>query len=160
MRAKSARHSNAAGVPCPADSQTPDPQTSFAVARLVRVCQAILNRISGRNVVTKSGRKSGGGHAKMMHGRSIRGILLLGALIVTALLQSPANAQSQRTLSLMPLPSSVQQGSGELRIDATFSVAVTGHTEPRLDHSVARFLTQVHRETAYPNLAKGAATGP
>ena len=56
----------------------------------------------------------------------------------------------------MPLPSSIQQGTGELRIDATFSVALTGHTEPRLDHSVARFLTQLNRETAFPNLAKGA----
>ena len=54
----------------------------------------------------------------------------------------------------MPWPSSVQQGSGELRIDATFSVALTGHTEPRLDHSVARFLKQLNRETAFPNLAK------
>ena len=55
----------------------------------------------------------------------------------------------------MPWPSSIQQGSGELRIDATFSVALTGHTEPRLDHAVARFLTQLNRETAIPNLAKG-----
>ncbi|HEX4378912.1 MAG TPA: family 20 glycosylhydrolase, partial [Candidatus Acidoferrum sp.] len=99
----------------------------------------------------------------MMHGSSIRGILLLGTLILTALIQSPsANAQtqqSQRALSLMPWPSSVQQGSGELRIDATFSVALTGHTEPRLEHSVARFLTQLKRETAFPNLARTASGG-
>jgi hexosaminidase len=99
----------------------------------------------------------------MMHGWSIRGILLLGMFVLTALTQSPsANAQSQqsqRALSLMPWPSSVQQGSGELRIDATFSVALTGHTEPRLDHSVARFLKQLNRETAFPNLAKSAASG-
>jgi hexosaminidase len=96
----------------------------------------------------------------MMHGWSIRGILLLGTILLSALIQSPsANAQAQRQLSLMPLPSSIQQGSGELRIDATFSVALTGHTEPRLDHAVARFLTQLNRATAIPNLAKGATAG-
>jgi hexosaminidase len=96
----------------------------------------------------------------MMHGQSIRGILLMGTLLLSTLMQSSsANAQSQKTLSLMPWPSSVQQGSGELRIDATFSVAVTGHTEQRLDHAVSRFLTQLNRETAFPNLAKGATSG-
>jgi hexosaminidase len=96
----------------------------------------------------------------MMHDGSIRGILLLGTLVLFALMPSPsANAQTQRQLNLMPWPSSVQQGSGELRIDATFSVAVTGHTELRLDHAVARFLTQLNRETAFPNLAKGATSG-
>ncbi len=96
----------------------------------------------------------------MMHGWSIRGILLLGTLVLTALMQSSsASAQSQRALSLMPWPSSVQQGSGELRIDASFSVALTGHTEARLDHAVARFLKQLNRETAFPNLAKSATSG-
>jgi len=96
----------------------------------------------------------------MMHGRSIRGILLAGTILLGALMQSPStNAQSQRTLNIMPLPSNVQLGSGELRIDANFSVALTGHTEPRLEHSVARFLKQLNRETAIPNLAKAATTG-
>jgi hexosaminidase len=99
----------------------------------------------------------------MMHSLSIRGILLLGTLLLTASIQTPpVNAQtqqSQRALSLMPWPSSIQQGSGELRIEASFSVALTGHTEPRLDHSVARFLKQLNRETAFPNLAKSATTG-
>jgi hexosaminidase len=96
----------------------------------------------------------------MMHRWSIRGILLLGTILLSALIQSPsANAQAQRQLSLMPLPSNIQQGSGELRIDATFSVALTGHTEPRLDQAVARFLTQLNRATAIPNLAKGATAG-
>src|SRR6202451_2377455 len=118
----------------------------------MRGCQALLNRISEGNLR--------GGLAKMMHGSSIRGILLLGILALSALMQSSsANAQSQRALSLMPWPSSVQQGSGELRVDASFAVALTGHTEPRLDHAVARFLTQLNRETAFPNLSKGAMNG-
>ena len=96
----------------------------------------------------------------MMHDGSIRGILLLGTLVLFALMPTPSsNAQTQRQLNLMPWPSSVQQGSSELRIDATFSVALTGHTEPRLEHAVARFLTQLNRETAFPNLAKGATSG-
>ena len=38
--------------------------------------------------------------------------------------------KTQRPLNLMPWPSSVQPGTGSLRVEATFSVAVTGHTEP------------------------------
>jgi hexosaminidase len=40
-------------------------------------------------------------------------------------------------------------GSGRLRIDS-FSVALTGHTEARLDRAVQRFLRQLSRQTALP----------
>jgi len=76
---------------------------------------------------------------------------MLGMLVLAGLGQTPsANAQSQRTLNLMPWPSSVQQGSGELRIDASFSVALTGYNEARLDRSISRFFQQLGKETAIP----------
>jgi len=81
---------------------------------------------------------------------------------------SPSGAQKQLQsnlqvllppFSLMPLPSGVQVGSGSLRIDASFGVLLTGHTEPRLDHAVTRFLQQVSRATGIPVFAKASASG-
>src|SRR5215475_9768057 len=59
-------------------------------------------------------------------------------------------AQTQSTLNLMPVPSDVQPGSGTLRIDASFSVALTGHTEARLDRAMQRFQQQLFKQTAIP----------
>src|SRR5262249_44873411 len=63
------------------------------------------------------------------------------------LLVSHTSAQSAPPLNLMPQPASVTPGSGSLRIDANFTVAFTGHTEPRLDRADDRFLTQRGRRT-------------
>jgi hexosaminidase len=60
-----------------------------------------------------------------------------------------ATAQ-QPTLNLMPVPANVQADSGSLRVDVAFSVALSGHTEPRLDRSVERFLHQLALQTALP----------
>ena len=59
-----------------------------------------------------------------------------------------AGAQDAPTLNLMPWPASVQSGSGALKIDASFGVAFTGHSEARLDHAGQRFLTQLQKQTA------------
>ena len=69
------------------------------------------------------------------------------------------SAQEQPRLNLMPLPANVQLGSGSLRVDSSFSVALTGHTEARLDRAVQRFLRQLSRQTALPFSAK-ASTKP
>ncbi len=68
-------------------------------------------------------------------------------LFTIVLSAAPAAAQTQLPLNLMPQPASVKSGSGALRIDANFTVAFTGHTEPRLDHARERFLTQLRRQT-------------
>ena len=57
-------------------------------------------------------------------------------------------AQDAPTLNLMPWPASVQSGSGALKIDASFGVAFTGHSEARLDRAGQRFLTQLQKQTA------------
>jgi len=68
-----------------------------------------------------------------------------------------ANAQEQR-LNLMPVPSDVQPGNGSLSIDSTFSVALTGHTEPRLDRAVQRFFQRLSAQTAIPFPPKRATS--
>jgi hexosaminidase len=61
-----------------------------------------------------------------------------------------AGAQAPTTLNLMPVPAEVQQGTGSLRIDASFSVALTGYTEARLNRAVQRFQRQLFQQTAIP----------
>jgi hexosaminidase len=58
------------------------------------------------------------------------------------------HSQSSQPLNLMPQPASVNLGTGALKIDANFTIALTGHTEPRLDRAATRFLAQLQRQTA------------
>jgi hexosaminidase len=58
-----------------------------------------------------------------------------------------ANPQGAPALNLMPWPSSVQTGSGALKIDESFRVAFTGYTESRLDRAAQRFMERLHRQT-------------
>jgi hexosaminidase len=69
------------------------------------------------------------------------------ALLLSA---AGASAQEQPRLNLMPWPANLQTGNGSLRIDSSFSVALTGHTEARLDRAALRFLRQLSRQTALP----------
>ncbi len=50
-------------------------------------------------------------------------------------------------LNLMPMPSEVQLGAGQMSIDRSFSVAITGHKEPRIERAVQRFLGNLSRRT-------------
>jgi hexosaminidase len=65
-------------------------------------------------------------------------------------LASLAAAQSQTQLNLMPMPASVQLGSGQLAINQSFSVANTGSHDGSLDEEVQRFVTQLSRQTGIP----------
>jgi hexosaminidase len=70
--------------------------------------------------------------------------------------------QSQPQLNLMPMPASVQPGSGQLAISQSFSVAVTGFHDAALDREIQRFQTQLSRQTGIPFRPKagsGAALG-
>ena len=91
-------------------------------------------------------------------GHWMQGVSVIGfALLLCA---AGANAQDQRRLHLMPWPASLQIGSGSLRIDSSFSVALTGHREARLDRAVQRFLRQLSRQTAIPLSATKASAKP
>jgi hexosaminidase len=59
-------------------------------------------------------------------------------------------AAQQPALNLIPIPASVRAGHGSLRIDSSFSVALTGYAEPRLDRAADRFLHQLALQTALP----------
>lgn len=66
---------------------------------------------------------------------------------MTILLAPQLPSQTPPSLNLMPQPASVAPGTGSLRIDSHFTIAFTGHTEPRLDHAGERFLLQLQRQT-------------
>jgi hexosaminidase len=76
----------------------------------------------------------------------------LGLLLCTPRSGAQTQKQPQTPLNLMPWPSSVQLGRGQLRIDDTFSIAaVSGsHQDPRLVPAINRFFTQLSRQTAIP----------
>lgn len=82
----------------------------------------------------------------MRFGKIVPGLLLM---ILAGSVQPPsALAQGTLSLNLMPLPSGIQPGTGSLKIDSSFTVALTGYTEPRLDRAAQRFLRTLHRQTA------------
>ena len=56
-------------------------------------------------------------------------------------------AQAQPSLTLMPMPASVQLGTGQLVIADSFTVAIAGAQDPRLQRAVELFLTNLRRQT-------------
>jgi len=80
-------------------------------------------------------------------------------LIVTAvfLLATSVAAQSQPQLNLMPMPASVQVGTGQLPINQLFSIAVTGSHDASLDGEAKRFVAQLSRQTGIPFRPKSGA---
>jgi hexosaminidase len=65
-------------------------------------------------------------------------------------------AQTPPQLNLMPVPASVQLGSGQLLIDSSFSVAITGAQDAMLKDGIDRFMTQLSQQTGIP-FRRGAA---
>ena len=80
-------------------------------------------------------------------------------LVALAFLPLLATAQ-QPSLNLMPMPSTVQLGAGQLLIDRSFSVAVTGFHDASLDRGVQRFVAQVSAQTGIPFRPKPNAANP
>jgi hexosaminidase len=71
-------------------------------------------------------------------------LLIVSAALVLA---SLAAAQPQPGLSLMPMPSSVQAGVGQLAVDRSFSVSITGFRDATLERGVQRFVGEISRQT-------------
>src|SRR5689334_14781967 len=67
--------------------------------------------------------------------------------LATLMFASQTKSQSAPPMNLMPQPASLNLGTGALRIDANFTIALTGHAEPRLDRAATRFLAQLQRQT-------------
>jgi len=72
-------------------------------------------------------------------------LLLFGSMFVPAV-----TAQTPQPLSLMPKPATVRAGAGRLLIDHSFSIAVTGYKDARLERTVERFLQNLARQTGTP----------
>src|SRR4051794_11526742 len=77
----------------------------------------------------------------------IRFVLLF---TLASVVVSTAWAQSSAPLDVMPLPSKYQVSSGELAVDNSFSVSVSGHRDARVDAGVQRFLAVLAKQTGIP----------
>jgi hexosaminidase len=87
----------------------------------------------------------------------MRSLLVSLCLMLTPLFSA---AQSQSQLNIMPLPASFRPGGGKLVIGQSFSVALTGYKEERLDHAVRNFVRDLGRQTGMPlNTRPGDASG-
>jgi hexosaminidase len=80
----------------------------------------------------------------------------LSLMILSASLYRPSRAQETQSsgvrammpgLNLMPVPANVQMGSGSLKIDAGFTVAINGHTDARLTGAAERFVERLAKQT-------------
>ena len=82
---------------------------------------------------------------------------LIGKILPAVVLLSPAVLAGY---NVMPLPSSIQPGSGVLTVSSNFSVGFEGYREKRLDDAVARMLRRLERKTGImvSPLHSGAAT--
>jgi hexosaminidase len=74
----------------------------------------------------------------------MRTLLIANAALILA---SLALAQPPHRLDLMPMPSLIQLGVGQLPVDRSFSVAITGMGDARLERGVVRFVAELSRQT-------------
>jgi hexosaminidase len=73
-------------------------------------------------------------------------ILMLGSVLM------PSSAAEPQQLNLMPMPASVQMQTGQLVIDPSFSVGISGHSDAQLQRAIERFLDDLRRQTGMPPL--------
>jgi hexosaminidase len=79
----------------------------------------------------------------------------VGAIFVGVMLCSlfvASSAAEPRPLSLMPMPASVQLKAGQLVVDSSFSVGISGHSDVHLQRTVELFLDNLRRQTGMPPL--------
>ncbi len=73
-------------------------------------------------------------------------ILMLGSVLMSSSVAEP------RQLNLMPMPVSVQMQTGQLVIDPSFSVGISGQSDAQLQRAVERFLQNLRRQTGMTSL--------
>src|ERR1700732_3745712 len=74
----------------------------------------------------------------------MRTLLIANAALILA---SLALAHPPHRLDLMPMPSLIQLGVGQLPVDRSFSVAITGMRDARLERGVVRFVAELSGQT-------------
>ncbi len=75
---------------------------------------------------------------------------ILAAVMLSAIFMSRSEAQALQPPNLMPQPAHAQLGNGQLLIGPTFSVAITGQKEARLQRAVELFLIQLGQQIGMP----------
>jgi hexosaminidase len=74
-------------------------------------------------------------------------------VMVFALISSAATAQAPQAtppaINVMPMPATVTFAAGRLVVSQTFTVAIAGYNEPRLERAAQRFLRDLGRQTGY-----------
>jgi hexosaminidase len=74
----------------------------------------------------------------------MRTFLFVASLLLISMF---AMAQTTSSLNLMPMPTKVQVGSGQLVVDQSFTAVAVGPRDSRLDSGVVRFLYLVSHQT-------------
>jgi hexosaminidase len=85
-------------------------------------------------------------------------LILLCALAASSQ-QSEGASAAPRQHRLVPVPASVQFQSGRLKIDASFTVGVTDHTDARLEAGIDRASRRLEGRTGF-ELPRGRASDP
>jgi hexosaminidase len=81
-------------------------------------------------------------------------------IFVFLLLTQALTAQAAQQLNVMPLPASVQLESGQLQINQSFSVSISGHRDTMVDRGVQRFVAQLSRQTGMLLLTRSEKISP
>jgi len=87
----------------------------------------------------------------------MRNRLLLNAAFLFSVF---AVAEAQQQISVIPMPSVVQFGSGQLKIDRFFSIAITGFHDAALERGVQRFVAEMSLQTGIPFRSKLSDSSP
>jgi hexosaminidase len=80
----------------------------------------------------------------------IYSLMLVFALISSAATaQAPQSPRASSQINAMPMPATVTPGAGRVIVSQSFSVAIAGYNEPRLERAAQRFLRDLSRQTGY-----------
>jgi hexosaminidase len=82
--------------------------------------------------------------------RAILAIPMLATLLLSAM--QLADGQVPSSLHLMPVPANVRMGTGQLVVDASFSVGIDSPRDSQLQRALDRFLNDLRRQTGIPPL--------
>src|SRR5277367_3124846 len=74
-------------------------------------------------------------------------------VVMLVVVSSAATAQAPQVtplaINLMPMPATVTVGAGRRMVPQTFSVAIAGYSDPKLERAAQRFLRDLGRQTGY-----------
>jgi hexosaminidase len=73
-------------------------------------------------------------------------------IVIVAIISIHASASPQQDIRLIPMPEEVVRNSGRLPIDGSFTVQLSGPSDPRLKSAVERLLQKLQNKTGIPML--------